>query len=281
MAKRLWNYRSGDIKEDLGLMLLAGLGAVAPVPREDDFGVDAVVTLLESESKFLFPRQSFWVQLKSSDTSEIQLEDDEVEWLRLIDLPLFIGLVNGHEAAISLYSTNLVYEHFTIDAKYRLISLRFGTGLVEDASPTSLTVYLGEPILKWSVPSVFDRTFRQLGYQIMSKWLDIEGENVRSRKAGIYCLAAWKTNAPPAIGIKGLAIESVPPDEFHQTLRYIEPLMARLMAQMASHGGLAVEFPEYMLRIYSENGVECDRLRYLVNEFLPRMASRQKADPLK
>jgi hypothetical protein len=57
----------------------------------------------------------------------------------------------------------------------------------------------------------------------MSKWLDIEGENVRSRKAGIYWLADWKTNAPPDIGIKGRAIESVPRPEFHQTLRYSEP----------------------------------------------------------
>ena len=41
-GERDGNIRSGDIKEDLGMLLLKGIAAVAPVPRTEDVGIDAV-----------------------------------------------------------------------------------------------------------------------------------------------------------------------------------------------------------------------------------------------
>ncbi len=48
---RIANYRTGDRAEWLGMFLTQSLCAVAPVPREDDFGLfDAVAALLRPDA---------------------------------------------------------------------------------------------------------------------------------------------------------------------------------------------------------------------------------------
>lgn len=111
----------------------------------------------------------------------------------------------------------------------------------------------------------------------MSKWLEIEGDNVRLRRTGIYWHANWKTNNPPDVAFKRYAFGSPSVDEFHRTLRYVEPFLGRLMSQMASRGGLAVEFPDYMMRVYSENGIECKRIEAIMR-FLEQEGERRKTD---
>lgn len=269
MAKRLWSYRSGDLKEDLGLMLLGGTGAVAPVAREEDVGLDAIVTLFRPEERLLIAQESFYVQLKSSNLAEIEFDAEDVEWLRLMGMPFFIGLVDGESSMIRLYSTNCLYEFFTIDEQYKSIIVRFGVGATTDAAPSDLTVYLREPILEWSTTDVFKNSFRQLAYDVLNRWLEIEGDNVRLRRTGIYWHANWETNKVPNVAMERFAFGSASPEQFRQTLRYIEPLLGRLMSQMASVGGLAIEFPEYMTRIYAEHKVECKRIE-TVMQFLEK-----------
>ena len=43
------SFRSGNLAEQLGLLLLKGIAAVADVPRSEDVGVDAVATLLRRD----------------------------------------------------------------------------------------------------------------------------------------------------------------------------------------------------------------------------------------
>jgi hypothetical protein len=66
MSKRIRNYRTGDRAEDLGIFLLKAFCAMAPIPRQEDFGLaDAVATLLRSDGRFWYAEDSFLVQLKS------------------------------------------------------------------------------------------------------------------------------------------------------------------------------------------------------------------------
>jgi hypothetical protein len=275
MAKRLWSYRSGDLKEDLGLVLLSGIGAVAPVSRKEDVGLDAIVTLFRPEARLLFAQESFYVQIKSSKTTEIAFDEDDVEWLRLIAMPFFIGLVEGENSVVRLYSTNCLYEFFKVDEQYKSILVRFGEGDTEDGSPDNLTVYLRDPILEWCTADVFNIKFRQLSYDVMSKWLEIEGDNVRLRRTGIYWHANWTTNSPPGVAFERYAFGSVSTDEFRRTLRYVEPLLGRLMSQMASRGELVVEFLDYVMHVYSENGIECKRIE-AVWRFLEQEGKHRK-----
>jgi len=47
MSKRNEKFRGGDRREAIALAYLRCLGFVAPVPREEDVGLDGIVTLAE------------------------------------------------------------------------------------------------------------------------------------------------------------------------------------------------------------------------------------------
>ncbi len=75
MGKRIRNYRAGDRAEDLGIFLLKAFCAVAPIPRQEDFGLaDAVATLLRAEGRFWYAEDSFLVQFKSRTEKNLTLK---------------------------------------------------------------------------------------------------------------------------------------------------------------------------------------------------------------
>lgn len=95
MSKRIRNYRTGDRAEDLGIFLLKAFCAVAPIPRQEDFGLaDAVATLLRLEDKFWYAEDSFLVQFKSRTEKAVELTGPVFErWLSQ-DLSVLVGQVN-------------------------------------------------------------------------------------------------------------------------------------------------------------------------------------------
>ncbi len=63
-GRRRENLRSGDLAEELGILLLKGIAAIAEVPRPEDIGFDGVATLLrEGEGGFLYAENSFYLQI--------------------------------------------------------------------------------------------------------------------------------------------------------------------------------------------------------------------------
>jgi hypothetical protein len=66
------NLRSGDLHEELGILLLKEVALVAPVPRQEDAGSDAFATLIRPEgSRRLISDVSFMVQLKSASATSV------------------------------------------------------------------------------------------------------------------------------------------------------------------------------------------------------------------
>jgi hypothetical protein len=78
------HLRSGDLHEELGIFLLKAVALVAPVPRQEDVGIDAFATLIWPEgSRRLIPDLSFFVQLKSASiTSVCYTSPDEMTWIK-------------------------------------------------------------------------------------------------------------------------------------------------------------------------------------------------------
>ncbi|HEY6346392.1 MAG TPA: hypothetical protein VIY49_33295 [Bryobacteraceae bacterium] len=100
------NFRSGNLTEHFGLLLLKGIAAVADVPRPEDFGLDAVATLLRRDSDGnSYAEDSFVVQLKSSAETSVGYPDHALTWFLAQSEPMFIGIVSRKEASISLYPT--------------------------------------------------------------------------------------------------------------------------------------------------------------------------------
>ena len=105
MGKRIRNYRSGDRAEDLGIFLLRAFCAVAPIPRQEDFGLaDAVATLLRPEGRFWYAEDSFLVQFKSRTEKKVTLEGPVFERWLAQDLSILVGRVNLIENTIELFT---------------------------------------------------------------------------------------------------------------------------------------------------------------------------------
>ena len=101
------NLRRGNNSENLGLHLLRAVGAVAPVPRDQDIGIDAIVTLLKrDQGRRLVSGSSVFVQLKSASVRKIVFTSTDLEWLHRLELPYFIGSVCASDASISLYTVH-------------------------------------------------------------------------------------------------------------------------------------------------------------------------------
>src|SRR5829696_1792482 len=111
-GRRGTNLRGGDLSEELAILLLKSVAAVAPVPRPEDVGIDAVATLLRPEGKFLIAEDSFYVQFKSASEERVLYKEHEIRWARELKLPLFIGHVDKSASSIDLYSTHHLHEVF-------------------------------------------------------------------------------------------------------------------------------------------------------------------------
>src|SRR6266446_5061058 len=110
MAGRLrTTFRSGNLAEDLGLLLLKGVAAVADVPRPEDIGFDAIATLLRRDADGnSYAEDSFFVQLKAVSESTLEYRGHELTWFLGQSQPFFIGRVSLADAKLSLYPTFLI-----------------------------------------------------------------------------------------------------------------------------------------------------------------------------
>lgn len=129
-GRRRSNFRSGDLSEHLGLLLLKGIAAVADVPRQEDFGLDAVATLLRrDEDGNCYAEDGFAVQLKSDSETSLEYRDHELAWLLGQSQPMFVGLVSRRVARISLYPT--LYVHQAVLALHsKQVMIRFDKSAV-------------------------------------------------------------------------------------------------------------------------------------------------------
>src|SRR5262245_1350772 len=128
MPRRRWkDFRSGDWNEDLGILMLKGFAAVASVPRPEDFGLDAIATLLrnQEESGYLYAEDSFYVQLKSASTKKIIYKNDEIQWLRDMQLPFFIGVVKKGDCSIQLFPGHKLNQMLIQTRKYKELHVFF------------------------------------------------------------------------------------------------------------------------------------------------------------
>src|SRR6266513_2727422 len=120
------SFRSGNLTEHLGLLLLKGIAAVADVPRTEDVGLDAVATLLRrAPDGNCYAEDGFVVQLKSCSIRSIQYRHHELSWLLGQSQPLFIGRVSLQESRISLYPT-LHVNHAVLSTHAEQVTIEFG-----------------------------------------------------------------------------------------------------------------------------------------------------------
>lgn len=168
------NFRAANVAEGLGIQLLRPVAAIATVPREEDYGVDLIATLLRREGRCLVAEDSFVVQIKTHTAARFKIEGDGIRWFRQLRLPYLPLVVNLDKAEATLFTLNPWHDviHATLVDKYVFV-------LDEDMDndPGDEFFSLGEPLMRWRVAECADPQFASWAYSVLKPAIRIEALN--------------------------------------------------------------------------------------------------------
>lgn len=100
------NLRGGAQSEILAQALFSMVGTAVAVPRQDDYGVDLMCTLLsQRDGQRAWPVAHYAVQVKSDDAPWVFPSRRSVEWVVGYPAPLLLCVVRKTEGTISIYQT--------------------------------------------------------------------------------------------------------------------------------------------------------------------------------
>ncbi len=236
------NLRSGDRNEDLGILLLREIGLVARVPRQEDVGCDAFVTLIRPEgSRRLIPDLSFLVQLKSASVASVAYTSrDEMEWLKALEVPLFIGRVNRKNSSIELFTTQRLHQ-VLLEMDYEGIELLLDEAPESNIVPEIRRCNLGPPVHVWTISDGDDTAFLTRFHAILRPHVDCLRRNRLLRGIQFQSLLRWETGQPPVE--QGHQMQFGPRSDIADTLRSMVPHACRLLAEIGhreQYGDLSV-----------------------------------------
>jgi hypothetical protein len=189
------NLRGGDLCEGLGLELLRPFAFVAPVPRPEDVGVDAVATLIKRNGRQLLAEQSFLVQVKSSSVRAIEFREGSLDWLRSLALPFFLLSVDLTTTTLELRSIVNASSH--PNYRDRKVVTLYLDETPFDLSGDRMGVWLGPPILRWTPAEAADSAFQATAHEILKTWIAFEMECISVRTLGVTLQVKWETNHKP------------------------------------------------------------------------------------
>ena len=197
------NLRSGDIAEQVGLLLLQSVSLVAPVPRTEDIGIDAVATLITDYNNYNYiAEDSFLVQIKSSSVTEVEFTKGQVKWLCDLQLPLFIASVDRKTSSIKIFSTHSLSNAIVENANRERINFVLTKNYDGDipGKNSSIDLPIGPHILEWSLESLEKNSdFIKEFYQIMKSHILLVKKAIETRRVGFVELATWNTGSPPSV----------------------------------------------------------------------------------
>lgn len=275
-GRRHKDFRSGDLNEELGTLLLKAVAAVASVPRPEDVGIDAVATLLcEGPHDLLVAEDSFFVQFKSSSARTIIYRDHEVRWLERLKLPYFIGSVRKHDSAMDLFATHRLSQAI-LENQYEEIELLLdphGTTLLgadpntEGINNGRRRINIGPPLLSWSTSDSAEPAFAQAAIACLKPYLEAEQRNIDYRGIRYIELIQWETGGPPRCQIGSMHYQHIGQGDLHRIFRSMAPHMHALstrasMTRNRTPLKIVVELIDYMRRCgFDADPMEIHRLR--------------------
>lgn len=205
------DFRFGNLAEHLGVLLLKGIAAVADVPRPEDVGLDAIATLLRpDDDDNYYAEDSFVVQLKSASATSIKYEAHELQWLIGQAQPMFIGLVSLAKSEISLYPTIHV-NHAVLALHAKSVTVKFGVSEIpaflrgqkwgpwKGEDNHGATVWLGDPLLRWTLPNIVQANWINNTYSTLKRFLLLARREIGLLVLGQSSVLDWSTNDSSSI----------------------------------------------------------------------------------
>ncbi len=175
-GKRLRSFRQGDLAEGMGLEVLRRISLVAPVPRSEDIGVDAVCTLLLRDGHVARAEDTFAIQAKAASVRSLDLDPDDQTWLHAFDLPLFWLSIDLKRAVGALHSfANL----FAMTTPPERVLLDWPDGAVGFAAqpwvaslpPTPAAIWVGPPLIEFKFGDIDHEAFATTSYTVLKSHL--------------------------------------------------------------------------------------------------------------
>ena len=225
------NIRKADLAEDLGNLLLRNFCAIAPISKADDFGIDTIATLLETDSSSHLREladKTFGIQFKAKSVKEIKfLKEYEYDWLLNLNYPYFVGSVDITKSIMEVYSLHLVSSMPSLNENC--------TGLIicfDDESKSEngvLKLNLGDPILTLSTIDIQDKKLLEKKRLILKQWILGEYENIKVRNIGLTKTFKWETNQMPQFdAVNKIFTNSENKNIYGQSFDFIDATLAEL-----------------------------------------------------
>ena len=194
------NPRKGNLAETLGTLLLQGVASVAPIPRTEDVGIDAVATLLRQDKLTLFAENSFNIQFKAASVKQLVFEDNHVKWLLSLELPFFVGSVDLSAARIDLFACHRLTQAIIEGHDYKSIVLDLeGSSEQKEEPKNGRRLCIGPPVLSWSVNDMSDKDFIRSSYAVLKPHLTTYQRNLELGRCGRFEQLAWETSRVPEL----------------------------------------------------------------------------------
>ena len=207
------SFRSGNLAEHLGILLLKGVAAVADVPRQEDVGLDAIATLLRPDGDGnCYAEDTFVVQLKSESETEVEYSNHAFHWFTQQTLPMFVGRVSLSESKIALHPT--IFANQAISSLHATaVKIRFGNSdlppmqreqlrspwtVDKDADDTAVA-WLGEPVVEWTVRDLTDRDSTNRIYRALKRMICELKRAILCLSNGHLLVLDWSTNNAESI----------------------------------------------------------------------------------
>lgn len=226
------NLRSGDLAEQLGVLLLQNVALVAPIPRTEDVGIDVVATLIRNfDGNKYIAEDSFFVQIKSSSVTEITFKEEQVKWLAELQLPFFIASVDRKTSTISLYSTHYLSDALVMNPNRKEITLELTKTSDYECfdTSTSIKIPIGPCITSWSLENFgTDSNFISEFYQLLKSHISITKKSIETRRVGVVELISWETGKEPVM----VGTKIKPGKDSKKTDEIIAPYFNALLGQL-------------------------------------------------
>jgi hypothetical protein len=165
------NFRKANIAEGIAMQMFRPFAAIAPVPRDEDHGIDLIGTLLREDSMTLVAEDSFVVQIKTHTAAHFEFQGKGIEWLRRLQLPYFPVVMNLDTATVSLYTLNSFHMPIHTSLLDHYVFCVEGDNI--DDFP------LGDPLMQWSIADCTHPQFRIWAYSVLKPAVLIESGNQR------------------------------------------------------------------------------------------------------
>jgi hypothetical protein len=182
------NLKEGSRSEILADYLFSQWGAVTPVRRQDDFGIDLYCTLFDRIGQRAVVRDYFSVQVKSSLDPWIFNRIDEVRWLVEYPSPLFLACVDKKKGTVAVYQVMARFARWALGA----LPDRLELTLSEQESAESVgwidgtQFRLEAPVIKVTLADLIDGDKMEALRNVFQFWVNADRENCDMVRRGLY-----------------------------------------------------------------------------------------------